>query len=600
MMKEPYSFRVAGGIAVIAFATVFSAQAQMSNVAFGGYEPEPAICITPQERAEAEAKIAANITALQAAGRMPSAQAQRRASPPKLGWPIQASASNTDYGFHGLSAFPDQNTNAASMFDFNCGARTYDGHRGTDFFLWPFYWWKMDHDEVQVIAAAPGTITYKTDGNYDRNCSANSATGNMLVITHADGSSIWYGHMKNGSLTAKGVGETVVEGEYLGVVGSSGSSTGPHLHFEPHDASNRSIDPWQGACNALATNSWWRSQRPYYDSAINKISTHSAAVVQPACPGAETPNLCDVFNPGATIYFYTFHRDHQAGDATHHVIARPDGSVYTAWDSTNTVFYASSWWYRTFTPSAASPRGSWIYRATYKGSNYEHRFFMGSSDAALAIASAQPFAALGSPVTFAITITNTAAAAAAYLVVSNLLPSGAAFVSASAGGAHSGGVVRWTFTNLAANAITQLFTTILFTNTAPVGAITNFASVSTGTFDTDSANDFASAVVQTDHDGDGIPTSLEQGLDDANHNGVAAFLDAAETFDLLMPSAAGEHAWAAFSGAVYQLQVATNLLAPAAWINLGGPVTAQSATLSVADTNAAAQRAYRVRLQKLP
>ena len=48
---------------------------------------------------------------------------------------------------------------------------------------------------------------------------------------HADGSVAWYGHMKAGSLTNKAVGQTVSSGEYLGIVGSSGNSTGPHLHF---------------------------------------------------------------------------------------------------------------------------------------------------------------------------------------------------------------------------------------------------------------------------------------------------------------------------------------------------------------------------------
>ena len=87
-------------------------------------------------------------------------------------------------------------------------------------------------DAVRIVAAAPGTIVSKTDGNFDRNCAIGSGQWNAVYVRHADNSVAWYGHMKSGSLTTKAVGETVVTGEYLGIVGSSGSSTGPHLHFE--------------------------------------------------------------------------------------------------------------------------------------------------------------------------------------------------------------------------------------------------------------------------------------------------------------------------------------------------------------------------------
>ncbi len=195
------------------------------------------------------------------------------------------------------------------MLDYTCGNRSYDlssgyDHQGTDFFTYPYPWLKVEQSEVEVVAAAPGTLIYRHDGEYDQQCAMTGATSNSVVIRHADGTLAYYLHMKNGSLTPKGVGATIAAGEYLGVVASSGSSTGPHLHFEVRSADNRVLDPFHGACNASA--SLWAEQPPYYDSAVIAVHTGDAPPYRPACPGVETPHIEDHFAPDDTVYF----RDH--------------------------------------------------------------------------------------------------------------------------------------------------------------------------------------------------------------------------------------------------------------------------------------------------
>ncbi len=82
-----------------------------------------------------------------------------------------------------------------------------------------------------VIAARSGTVTYS--GWSPR------GYGNLIKISHAGGSESWYAHH---SKLLVSVGEYVNQGDVIGRVGSTGLSTGPHLHFEIHE-NGRPIDP---------------------------------------------------------------------------------------------------------------------------------------------------------------------------------------------------------------------------------------------------------------------------------------------------------------------------------------------------------------------
>jgi murein DD-endopeptidase MepM/ murein hydrolase activator NlpD len=223
--------------------------------------------------------------------------------------PVRESPFNRYFLSTLISNFVDHNPVYGALQDYNCGTRTYDkpsgGHRGTDWAINPFRWKMMDDQVVSVVAAATGVIVFKEDGHYDRNYNAPDSASNTIILWHpTDGTRALYLHMKKHSLTAKNIGDTLYAGEFIGYIGSSGVSTGPHLHFEIRDSSNNSVDPFYGPCNTGIQSSWWMQQHPYYDTDIMSISMHTKLVDWGNNKNdTEVTYESDHFAPGDSIKF---------------------------------------------------------------------------------------------------------------------------------------------------------------------------------------------------------------------------------------------------------------------------------------------------------
>lgn len=86
------------------------------------------------------------------------------------------------------------------------------GHKGIDYAL--YY-------GTPVLAAL--------DGKVIRAANLVSGYGKHIVLEHEDGLETTYGHLSSLSVA---LGQTVREGQEIGRSGSTGNSTGPHLHFE--------------------------------------------------------------------------------------------------------------------------------------------------------------------------------------------------------------------------------------------------------------------------------------------------------------------------------------------------------------------------------
>ncbi len=101
--------------------------------------------------------------------------------------------------------------------------------------------WSNDHTGVDLAApsgtpvasVAAGTVTHAGDAG---------AYGSRVEVTHTDGTETSYSHLSRIDVTE---GQVVQQGALLGAVGSTGNSTGPHLHLELTPAGGVPVDPVQ-------------------------------------------------------------------------------------------------------------------------------------------------------------------------------------------------------------------------------------------------------------------------------------------------------------------------------------------------------------------
>lgn len=153
----------------------------------------------------------------------------------------------------------DNNGTAAGAINAFCSSsRVYNGHTGTDF---------SATLGTPILAAARGELYQRYDscatiGYLGSPCG--NGYGNHVRIDHegaVDGYG-WvtiYAHMKQGTPAWY---QSLLCSTYVGQVGSSGSSTNPHLHFEVRKNGTPRDDPYSGSCNARGASSasYWTNQ----------------------------------------------------------------------------------------------------------------------------------------------------------------------------------------------------------------------------------------------------------------------------------------------------------------------------------------------------
>lgn len=150
---------------------------------------------------------------------------------------------DTEYDYETLEEPVDEIVTIGTKTTYN---GVYVGEASDKGFLWPapschyvssaYGWrsrgWHSGIDLVKAGGGANGTpVIASRSGRVEVVQRSNSGYGNMILINHGDGYKTRYAHMIKGSMTVS-VGDYVEAGQTIGKVGSTGNSTGPHLHFE--------------------------------------------------------------------------------------------------------------------------------------------------------------------------------------------------------------------------------------------------------------------------------------------------------------------------------------------------------------------------------
>ena len=304
----------------------------------------------------------------------------------KLIWPVRQADTYEFLDIFALSGYVDHDERKPNqVLDYQCGRFTYDNHnsnhQGTDISLWPFAWQQMDRDQAQVIAAAAGEIIEKVDDKYDRNCPGRFVPGesNAVLIRHDDGTTAMYLSLKAGSLTEKTVGQRVVQGEYLGVVGSSGNTLYPHLHFELRSLTGEVIDPFAGPCNPIE--SYWQDQRPYLESGANLLSTSlNRPDFNNRCDPADyTPQ--DTFEAGDSLYFLAFARQVKSDQFIRMRVLMPNGNALTDRSRTADLNSSRASFIHAVSLPESATKGSYTCILNYSGQEYRTTFYVqGTTD----------------------------------------------------------------------------------------------------------------------------------------------------------------------------------------------------------------------------
>jgi len=118
-----------------------------------------------------------------------------------------------------------------------------DGEVGSPFGLRQLPWEDQPrlHAGVDMVAPGPEPVLASTDGVVTR-VGADPGYGRFVEMTHAEGVTTLYGHLDS---VAPGVatGVAIKAGKPVGQIGSTGTSTGVHLHYEVHDAKGQPLNP---------------------------------------------------------------------------------------------------------------------------------------------------------------------------------------------------------------------------------------------------------------------------------------------------------------------------------------------------------------------
>jgi murein DD-endopeptidase MepM/ murein hydrolase activator NlpD len=237
--------------------------------------------------------------------------------------------------------------------DYHCGFKYYSGHRGTDILLRNF---RVQDSGVTVVAAAAGRVALTHDGEPDRNTVQNGQNQwNVVQISHTDGITSVYGHLRRGSILVA-PGQDVAAGTPLGLVGSSGFSNWPHLHFEVRRG-GVPVDPWSGQCQIGG--SLWTSQLAYQNAfRVLDIGVQDWRITTQAELLERSPDSPKITGAGGVMSFWVELYNIRA-EILRAELHNPAGAVVQSAEYQNFLTFSTVYALATYPVTPDLPTGRW-------------------------------------------------------------------------------------------------------------------------------------------------------------------------------------------------------------------------------------------------
>lgn len=244
---------------------------------------------------------------------------------------------------------------SSGIQDWDCLTYTYNGHTGLDTMIRTF-------DEqiigVPVFAALSGVVIAVHDGEPDMNTAAEGQPSNFVIIDHGLGRQGWYFHLRQSSILVE-VAESVAAGQQIAMCGSSGNSTGPHLHFEIRDG-DEVHEPFAGPCR-LGESGWISQPTPVRNVYLSDFGlTHQNLASHPGWPHRwPAAGQIALDDPFIRVWFYGANLP--ASSTWKVRFKRPNGTyIEGAPQSFNNGFWRwFSWWWTYDVAEMHTTLGTW-------------------------------------------------------------------------------------------------------------------------------------------------------------------------------------------------------------------------------------------------
>ena len=260
-----------------------------------------------------------------------------------------------------INNYVDQDA-GSGVSDYMGGSKSYNGHDGIDIDVPSFA--QMDSN-IPVIAAAPGIVTRIVEDTVaDRNMSGSSDRANEVWVTHQNGYKVKYLHLKYNSVSVK-LNQYVNTGDILGVVGSSGNSTAPHLHMSIYD-NDQVIDPFKEGLFA---------NPPAYSTSLSLMDVVFKESSFNGIDELKDPPISQISRVmiNSTVGVGLNMANGLSGDRFHIKLINPSGDIH--WESTRSFAGTERHTYWVYNVDLSSEAGIWKWEVSVNGSESYARTF---------------------------------------------------------------------------------------------------------------------------------------------------------------------------------------------------------------------------------